>query len=115
MQATVRDLKQVGAVLDTAVATGANNVWGVTFELENDTAVAQQMREKAVADAAERAASLAKLGRLELGDIVSISEVVGGGRGIQMPMASFAKGGTPVESGDLTFEGQIEVVYAIKR
>lgn len=114
VQVTVRDLARVGAVLDTAVGTGANNVWGVSFELENDSAVGQQMREKAVADAAERAASLAKLGRVELGEILSISEVVGGGRGIAMPMASFAKDRTPIESGDLTFEGQIEVVYALK-
>ncbi len=114
VQATVRDLSRVGAVLDTAVATGANTVWGVTFELENDSAVGQQMRERAVADAAERAASLAKLGHVELGEILSISEVVGGGRGIVTQMATFDKRGTPVESGALTFEGQIEIVYALK-
>lgn len=115
VQVTVRDLARVGSVLDTAVATGANNVWGVSFELDNDASVNQKMREKAVADATQRATSLAKLGGVELGEIVSISEVVGGGRNGPMPMASFAKsGGTPIESGDLTFEGQIEVTYALK-
>lgn len=113
VQVSVRDLARVGAVLDAAVAVGANNVWGVSFELEDHSAVAQQMREKAIADATERAASLAKLGRVKLGEVISISEIVGGGRGIAPQMASFAKDGTPVESGELTLEGQIEVVYAL--
>lgn len=115
VQATVRDLTRVGTVLDAAVAVGANNVWGVSFELEDDAAVAQQMREKAIADATQRATALATLGRVKLGEVISISEVVGGGRGPVPQMASFAKGGTPVESGELSFEGQIEVVYALER
>ena len=42
VQVTVRELARVGAVLDTAVGTGANNVWGVSFELENDSAVVRR-------------------------------------------------------------------------
>lgn len=118
VQIVVRDLSKVGQVLDTAVATGANNVHGVSFELEDDKAVQDKLRERAVADAAERAKALAKLGQLELGEVRSISEVIGNrGGGVMAPMAAmeFAKGGAPIEAGELTFEGRIEIVYAIKR
>lgn len=118
VQIIVRDLSKIGHVLDTAVATGANNVHGVNFELEDDKAIQGKLRERAVADAAERASSLAKLGHLELGDVRSISEVIGNrGGGMMVPMAAmdFAKGGAPIEAGELTFEGRIEIVYAIKR
>lgn len=117
VQIVVRDLSKVGQVLDTAVATGANNVHGVSFELEDDKAVQDKLRERAVADAADRAKALAKLGQLELGEVRSISEIIGNRGGVMAPMAAmeYAKGGAPIEAGELTFEGRIEIVYAIKR
>ncbi len=116
VQITVRDLARVGAILDTAVSTGANNVHGIGFELEGEQLVEQKLREGAVADAKRRAEALAKLGGVELGEILSISETVGGGGAGPMPMASmaYAKGATPVETGELSFEDRIEVVYAIR-
>lgn len=116
VQITVRDLARVGAILDTAVSTGANDVHGIGFELEGEQLVEQKLREGAVADAKRRAEALAKLGGVELGEILSISESIGGGGGGPRPMASmaYAKGATPVESGELSFEDRIEVVYAIR-
>lgn len=119
VQITVRDLTKVGHILDTAVSTGANNVQGIGFELEDDKSMEGKLRERAIADASERAAALAKLSHVELGEVLSISEVIGGGRGGgggPMPMAmDYAKNASPVESGEISFEGRIEVVYAIKR
>lgn len=119
VQITVRDLSKVGQILDTAVSTGANNVQGIGFELENDKAMEGKLREGAIADARERAAAIAKLSQIELGEVISVSEVIGsGGRGGPMPMAAgmdYAKNASPVESGEIQFEGRIEVVYSIKR
>jgi uncharacterized protein YggE len=116
VRVTVRDLDKVGEIIDAAVTAGANNVWGVQFGLEDTAALEEQAREKAVADARTRAESLAALNGVEVGDVVTISEVVGGGAVPMFAAAerAFGGGGTPVESGEVTFATQIQIVYGIR-
>ena len=116
VQVTIRDLTKVGDVLDTAVKAGANNVWGVSFSLENTDDLESQAREAAVADAKSRADSLAGLTGVKVGPVVAISEVIGSQ---PVPMFDSAArglggGGTPVEPGEVSFSTQIQVVYAIQ-
>ena len=116
VQITIRDLKQVGAVLDAAVKAGANNVWGITFGLDNTDALEVQAREAAVKNARARAESLAGLTGVTVGDVVAVSEVIGN---VPSVMYSAAEGrggggGTPVEPGEVSFTTQIQIVYAIK-
>ena len=59
VQVTIRDMTKVGDVIDTAVKAGANNVWGISFSLENTDDLEDQAREAAVKDARARAESLA--------------------------------------------------------
>ncbi|CAN92478.1 putative secreted protein [Sorangium cellulosum So ce56] len=116
----IRKLDQVGAVLDAAVAAGANNVWGVSFGLDQTDPLEARAREKAIADARARAEALAKLQGVSLGPVVSISEVVEHGP-VYAPRAALASGGysadmgTPVSSGEVPFGTQVKVVYALER
>ncbi|WP_394839126.1 SIMPL domain-containing protein [Pendulispora rubella] len=119
VQIVVRDVTKVGTVIDSAAGAGSNNIWGINFELEKKDAVEGELRQKAVADARTRAEALAKLSGVEIGSIVSVSEVVSG-RDMPPPMpyaAAKAESSvnTPVEAGEMTFHGQIQVVYAIKK
>jgi uncharacterized protein YggE len=118
IQVTIRDLDKVGDELDAAVEAGANNVWGVSFGLDDTAALEVEAREKAVEDARARAASLAKLNGVVVGDVLSISEVIGGGPSPKYAeSASFSGlggGGAPVEPGELTFTTQIQIVYGIR-
>ena len=118
IQVTIRDLDTVGNVLDAAVEAGANNVWGVSFGLDNTDALEAQAREKAVADARARAESLAKLNGVTVGDVIAISEVIGGSPSpVYAEAASYrglGGGGAPVEPGELTFTTQIQIVYGIR-
>ncbi|WP_437535171.1 SIMPL domain-containing protein [Sorangium sp. So ce726] len=115
----IRNLDQVGAVLDAAVAAGANNVWGVSFGLDETDPLEARAREKAIADARARAEALARLQGVSLGRVVSISEVVEHGQ-IYAPRAALASGGyasdmgTPVSSGEVPFGTQVKVVYALE-
>jgi len=52
---TVRDVNQIGDVLDKAVAAGANNIYGVNFSVEDTAKLEADARAKAVADAQARA------------------------------------------------------------
>lgn len=116
VQVTVRDINQLGDVLDKSVAAGANNIYGVSFSVEDTAKLEADARAKAVADAKARAASLAQLNGLQLGDAVSVSEV------ISAPdtylMASSAKGmgggGAPIQPGELEMSTSIQITYAVK-
>lgn len=113
---TVRKLDKASEVLDAVVTAGANQVYGVNFTLEDWSEVEAKAREEAVADARERAEHLAALAGRELGEIVSVSEVISGGVGIPgapVPLAveraaAGLGGGTgPVEPGQLTYSVNI--------
>ena len=77
LRVTVRDVERAGDVLDAAVEAGANQVYGVTFTVSDESRWQGQAREKAFADAKARAAELAGLAGVELGAVQSVSEVIG--------------------------------------
>jgi uncharacterized protein YggE len=113
LRVTIRDLEQVGEALDAAIEAGANQVYGVMFTVSDDEKWEGEAREKAVADAKARAEELARLSGVELGEVLSVSEVVG-----STPMvvreAAMAYGGGGIALGELEFSSQIQVTFAIQ-
>jgi uncharacterized protein YggE len=112
----VRDLETVGAVLDTVVEAGANNIWGISFALEDPTAAEAEARADAIDNAAARAEALAELSGVTLGPVMSVSEVVGAG---PVPMSLSVEravaGGGAISPGELEIGYQVQVVYFIER
>ena len=116
---TIRDLDQVGSILDAAIEAGANQIYGVTFSLENPKTVEASARTKAVADAAARAKSLADLTDVTLGPVLNISEVVGQSgayydSATALKSAGMGGGGTSVSPGELELSMSLQVTYAIQ-
>ncbi len=118
---TIRDLETVGAVLDAAIEAGANNIYGVTFSLDDPSQVESEARKKAVADAQAKAQELATLNDVEIGDVVSVSEVIGGGGGYYAGgireaavAAGLGGGGGPIAPGELELTLQLEIVYTVQ-
>jgi uncharacterized protein YggE len=117
---TIRDLDNTGAVLDSAIEAGANNIYGITFSLDDPSQVESEAREKAVANAKAKAQELAELNDLQVGDVLSVSEVIGGAApyyagGFQEFAAAPGLGGGgagPVSPGELTLTMQLQIVYA---
>jgi uncharacterized protein YggE len=114
---TIRDLELVGTVLDAVIEGGANNIWGVSFTIEDPSAAQAEARADAVADARERAEALAELNGVALGPVMSISEVVGGG-GIPLSydlvVERAAAGAGSVSPGELEISYQVQVAYFIE-
>ncbi len=115
VQVTIRDLDTVATILDAAVEAGANNVWGVSFGIEDSGKAESEARAKAMDNARAKAAELAELAGVELGEVISVSEVIG----TAFPPVAFAEaralgGGAPISPGELTFQTQLQVVFAIK-
>ncbi|HEY6562630.1 MAG TPA: SIMPL domain-containing protein [Polyangiaceae bacterium] len=118
VEVTMRDVKRASEVLTAATRAGANQVFGIQFELDNPNALQGEANAKAVADARARATKLAQQAGVSLGRVLSISEVIDGGGGPMMQKsygmardASMAN--VPVERGELTIQSAVQVVFAI--
>lgn len=117
----IRDLTAVGDVLDASIKAGANSIYGVEFLLDDPTAARSTARGMAVENAAATAAELAELSGVQVGRIVSISEVIGSNGGFysnQFAQFSTGMGGngrldTPIEPGQLRLTMQLQVTYEL--
>jgi uncharacterized protein YggE len=115
---TIRDLDKVGDVLDAVIEAGANNIWGVSFSLDDPKAAQVDARADAIADAQARAEALAELNGVQLGPVMSVSELLGSAP-YPMPVAyaveSAAAGGGSISPGELEVSYQVQVAYFIER
>jgi uncharacterized protein YggE len=111
----IRDLESVSAVLDAVVEAGANSIWGLSFSVDDPSDAQAEARAKASEDALARAEALAELSGVELGPVMSVSEVVGA---VPAPMAlrvESATAGGPISPGELEIGFQVQVSYFIER
>ncbi|WP_341640095.1 SIMPL domain-containing protein [Phycobacter sp. K97] len=107
----VRDLGNLGAILDDVLDAGANEFRGLSFGVADRAAVLDQIRGDAVRDAIRKARQLAEAAGMTLGPVRSISEHGGGGGVPMMAMEMARSGGVPVEAGSLSFEHGVSVVF----
>ncbi len=115
----IRDLDKVGSTIDAALAAGANQLYGIQFTLADPTAAQTAARADAVADAKARATELAGEAGVSLGDIVQVSNVVGGGplfaeAAVKGMGAAAARQSIAVQSGELEVSAQVQIVYALQ-
>ena len=113
----VRDLGKLGKVLDALVASGANQVNGPGFEIDQPDAVQDEARRAALEKAQARATMYAKALGLRVRRIVSISE--GGGFQPPMPMLRMAAmekaADTAVSPGENSVSASLDVVFELGR
>jgi len=116
---TIRDLEKVSGVLDSVIEAGANNIWGVNFEIDDETAAQAEARSKAMANAKSQGQALAELAEVQLGPVMAISEVIGGTSYPRIASYAVAMGGggdgTSISPGELEITYQIQVTYYIVR
>lgn len=109
----VRALDSTGAVLDAAVADGANTLNGMTFGLADPEPVMNEARKEAVADARAKAELLAAAAGVKLGQIVSITDA--GAMSDPQPMYRDAVSAAPVPvvGGELGIIANVSVTWDI--
>lgn len=117
---TIRDVDSSSKLLDEAVAAGANQVRGVSFGVRERAEFESQARAMAMRDAQRKAGELARLGGVELGAPVLISESHGYGSHMHGEWTLAAATGEmgsvdmPVEAGQTSVNINVQVTYAIK-
>jgi len=119
---TVRDLKALSEILDAAIVAGANQIYGISFDIEDRAAAQVQARDLALKDAEAKANDIAKTVGVTLGEIVSINvsnmsyvepyPMYGMGGGMAMDMA--AEASVPVSAGQIVVTYDVNLVYRIK-
>jgi uncharacterized protein YggE len=115
---TVRVLDSLGPLLDQVVKAGANQIYGISFGLNNSQALMDQAREQAMNEAARKARQMATLGQAQLGPVVTIIEsgassppVVMARKGLAEAMDAAA---VPVAAGEATIGTQVQVTYMLR-
>jgi len=115
---SLRDTAQLGNLLQTALASGANSVQGVNYTVDNPDAALSDARSEAMADARRQAEQLAAGAGLTLGEILSLSES-GPSYGVLFSASSVGKGGAaagqvPTAPGTLEYQVQLYVSFALR-
>ena len=107
---TVRDLANLGKMLDTAISAGANNIYGISFDIADKETVLAQARESAIKDAEAKAQSVAEVAGVTLGQILSIDVST---PTYNQPYFGYGMGGgaSRVETSVPVSAGQIVVSY----
>jgi hypothetical protein len=113
----VRDLTQVGAVIDNSVSLGVNQGGSISFTNQDPDAVIDQARRAAVEDATRRARTLADAANVELGAILEITEQANtpppmplDARAMRMEAADAS---VPVEAGENSYSINVTMTFRL--
>lgn len=115
---TVRDIGQTGRILDALVATGANQISGPNFDVDDKEGAYDEARRMAIEKAQARAGMYAQTLGLRVRRIVSISEGSGFGPPQPMPMMSMARmekaqADTSISPGESALAVDLNIVFEL--
>lgn len=93
LQIKVRQLDKANSVIDAATANGANQVGGISFDIDDKSKLENEARQKAVDEAKKKAQDASKIAGFKLGRIVNYSENF---EGFPQPMSLRAVGAADI-------------------
>jgi uncharacterized protein YggE len=114
---TVRNIKSVASVVDDAITAGATTVAGISFRLNDPSAVQAGARQLAMADAKSKAVALTSAAGVSIKGVASITETTAQTNPTYygaLPMAASAGSvSTPIQTGTTDVVVQVSVSYLI--
>lgn len=117
LEVTYSELERAGELVTEAVAAGANNSWGLHFEIADPKPLEDKARQEALLDAKKRAKQIAEGAGIKVGRVLSITDGSGGDSGPVYgrmdKMVSMEA--MPIEGGQTEVRMNVHVVYAIER
>lgn len=116
VSALVRDIEEVGAVIDAVFEAGANTLNGVSFSSSQSDEARDEARRRAVAELMGLRDLYAEAAGFEVVRLVSLSES-GGGRPYPVMAraeAFSADAATPVAAGELTISATVSATWEIE-
>jgi uncharacterized protein YggE len=114
LQITVRDLDKADEVVDTAVAKGATDVNGISFDIADPAKALNDARVAAIAEARTSAVAMASAARVTLGSVVSITDTSPAQPVYYGTMLrDAAEAATPIQAGSQDVSATVTVVFEI--
>jgi uncharacterized protein len=114
VRVTVREIKQLGEMLDAAVTLGANQVNNIAFDVSNAETLKDEARKQAMVNARRRAELYATAAGAQLGNVLNISEDVNAGPRPMSMARSAVAGAVPIEAGTRTLTVTVHVTYSLR-
>ena len=112
----VRNLPELGKLLDTLIRSGSNQISGISFGVNDDKSVLNDARIKAVENAKSRAELYANAAGVNVGKVMSIDEQriimprpVAFGRSMEASAMS-----VPIASGEQDFSATVNIIFELK-
>lgn len=109
---TLRNIDQANKLSELLTNSGANNVWGPNFSINDSSDLEKTMYQQAIDDAKERAKAISVASKRKLGKILSVSEVNDGG--IMPAYKDAGMGGSPIEAGSTQIYKSVTVTFELK-
>lgn len=112
----IKDTEKVNEVIDRASANGANQIGGVSFDVEDRSKAENEARIKAVEEARKKALEASKTAGIKLGKVVNYSEYFGpsygfGGRAVEVDATSYP---TDIQEGSTEVVVNATLTYEVK-
>jgi uncharacterized protein YggE len=117
VQVKVRDLSQVGPIVDAITAAGANRVDGLMFSVENTDEPKSQARAQAFQNGRVKADQLATLAGMRITGVKAVSESDASSQPVPVaqPMAARSEAAAPpIEPGTQEIRTQVTVTYIME-
>lgn len=114
---TVKNLPQLGKILDTALKAGANEIITITYEKADTSKATEKALAIACRDAMSKARAIAGALGMRLGPIVQINEggaEDGSPRPLSSGFKSIGAGDIPVQPGNLEIRSDVTITFEIK-
>ncbi len=118
LQLTVRQIDNLGEILEAAIDNGANNIHGLSFSMQDPEALVDEARSDAVQDARRRAELLAAELGVSLGDVVLVEEASGGSAFPMFESGVRGIGGggePPISEGSMSVSSSVHVTFEFTR
>jgi uncharacterized protein YggE len=116
VMAKIRQLSNLGTILDDVVEKGANRMHGVSFSVAEPNPILDQARQKAIQDARRKADLYATAAGVKLGRVLLIEEQSHHLPRMEPMMMgrAMAAPAVPIASGEQEFRVTINVTYALE-
>ena len=116
IEIVLREIDRASALVDLLNASGATNVSGPNYRMDDTNQAEADLIDKAIKDAREKAEIIAKASGRKLGKVMTVNE---NGGGVAYPMLALSAkdgmgGGAPVEPGTSTISKSVTVVFELK-
>ena len=114
----VRNLSNLGAVLDQSIKLGVNSGGGISFSNSDPSGAENEARKEAVSNAIAKAETLAEAAGVKLGDVLSITENSSMPQPVMFraeAMMVKSDGGAPVAAGENTYSVTVNMTFAIEQ